>query len=163
MYKKARERIGLSPLRVEQGGSKDSHPCKIIMYKTGKVDTVWRPTQPKIRIASKKALNQSCAELNFELKRLIRIFGSIEHPTESTLPLLYIIILLRWESFEPLAPLQGGDRHMRSGTFCTKFNFEHLLYKAIFDAMRILGSVVPQTVSTSPFLYIIIFPERRIF
>ncbi len=41
--------------------------------------------------------------------------------------------------------------------FCTKFNFEQLLFKAFFDAMRIFGGVEPQTEFTSPFLYIIIF------
>ncbi len=53
------------PSGVELGGSKDSHLCQIIMYKNGKVDSVWGSTLPKIRIASKKALNKSYAKLNF--------------------------------------------------------------------------------------------------
>ncbi len=36
-----------------------------IMYKNGKVGPVWGPTLPKIRVASKKALNKSCTKLNF--------------------------------------------------------------------------------------------------
>ncbi len=35
----------------------------------------------------------------------------------------------------PLAPLQGGDRRMRSHTFCTKFNSEQLSFGAFFDVM----------------------------
>ncbi len=52
---------------------------------------------------------------------------------------------------------------MCSGTFCTKFNREQLLSEASFDAMRIFGNVVPQTVSTFPFLYIIIFQRGESF
>ncbi len=40
------------PPGVGLGGSKDSHLRKIIMYKNGKVDSVWRSTLPKISIAS---------------------------------------------------------------------------------------------------------------
>ncbi len=64
-YKKVHERICLSPPGMEPGGSKDSHLWKIIMYKNGEVDSVWGSTPPKIRIASKKALNKSCSKLNF--------------------------------------------------------------------------------------------------
>ncbi len=35
------------------------------MYKNGKVDSFQGSTLPKIRIASKKALNKSCSKLNF--------------------------------------------------------------------------------------------------
>ncbi len=34
-----------------------------------KVFSVWGSTQPKIRIASKKALNKNCSKLNFVQKR----------------------------------------------------------------------------------------------
>ncbi len=36
----------------------------------GKVDSVWGSTQPKICVASKKALNKSCSKLNFVQKSL---------------------------------------------------------------------------------------------
>ncbi len=38
----------------------------------------------------------------------IRIFGSVKPQTESTFPFLYIIIFLRWESFEPPSSTPGG-------------------------------------------------------
>ncbi len=50
---------------MELEGLKDFHICKIITYKNEKVDTVWGSTLPKIGIASKKALNESCSKLNF--------------------------------------------------------------------------------------------------
>ncbi len=52
---------------------------------------------------------------------------------------------------------------MRSRTFCMKFNFEQRLFKAFCDAMRIFGGVDPQTESTSPFLYLIIFQRWESF
>ncbi len=63
----------------------------------------------------------------------------------------------RWESFEHPSSTPVVDRHMRWQTFCMKFNFEQLFFKAFFDAMRIFGGVEPQTECTSPFLYVIIF------
>ncbi len=82
---------------------------------------------------------------------------------ESHLWKLYIIIFQRWESFKPFSSTLGEDRHMHSGLFCAKFNFKQLLFKAFFDAMRIFGGVEPQTESTSPFLYIIIFQRWESF
>ncbi len=61
---------------------------------------------------------------------------------------LYIIIFQKWKSFEPPSSTLGEDRHIRSLTFCTKFNFEQLLFKAFFYAMRIFGGIEPQTEST---------------
>ncbi len=40
-----------------------------------------------------------------------------------------------------------------------KFNGEQLLFEYLFDAMCIFGSVEPETESTFPFLYIIIFQK----
>ncbi len=74
-----------------------------------------------------------------------RIFGSVEPQTEPIFPFLYIIIFQRWESFEPLVPLQGQIDICARGLFCTKFNFEQLLFKAFFYAMRIFGIVERQT------------------
>ncbi len=63
-----------------------------------------------------------------------------------------------------LAPLRKGggwEIDIRApGLFCTKFNFEQLIFKVFFDPMRIFGSVEPQTESTFPFLYIIIFVTK---
>ncbi len=50
----------------------------------------------------------------------------------------------RWESLEPLPPWGGGWIDICARGFsCTKFNFEQLLFKAFFDAMRIFGGVEP--------------------
>ncbi len=46
---------------------------------------------------------------------------------------------------------------MLTDFFLMKFNAEQLLFQPFFDAIRIFGSVEPQTESTFPFLYIIIF------
>ncbi len=40
---------------------------------------------------------------------------------------------------------------------CTEFNAQQLLFEAFSHIMRIFGSVEPQTESTSPFQYNIIF------
>ncbi len=50
----------------------------------------------------------------------------------------------RWDSFEPLAPLQGKIDICVRGLFCTKFKFEQLLFKVFFDAMRIFAASRPK-------------------
>ncbi len=61
------------------------------------------------------------------------------------------------KSLEPPSSTRGGDRHMRSGLFYTKFNSEQLLFEAFFDVMRIFGCVELQSEFTFPLQYIIIF------
>ncbi len=73
----------------------------------------------------------------------MRIFGSIEQQTESTFPFLYIIIFQRWESFEHPSSIQGKIDICAHGLVCTKFNFEQLLLKAIFNVMHIFGCIEP--------------------
>ncbi len=68
LYKKVTERICLSPPRVEPAVSKDQYIWNLIMYKNGKLDSLWGSTMPKICISSKKASNKSCSELNFVQK-----------------------------------------------------------------------------------------------
>ncbi len=67
-YEKVLEHISLSPPWVELGGSKDQYIWNLIMYKNGKLDSLWGSMLPKIRITSKKASNNSCSELNFVQK-----------------------------------------------------------------------------------------------
>ncbi len=95
----------------------------------GKVDSVWGSTQPKIHVASKKALNKSCLKLNF-VRKSRRAHMSI---------------------FLQCVARRKLDICV-SGLFCTKFNFEQLLFKAFFDATCIFGDVEPQTEFTSLFL-----------
>ncbi len=73
------------------------------------------------------------------------IFGGVQLQSESTFPFLYIIISQLWESFEPPSSTPGETGIFARELFCTKFNFEQLLFKPFFDAMRIFGSVEPQT------------------
>ncbi len=47
----------------------------------------------------------------------MRIFGCAESQTESTFPFFYLIIIQRWESFEPPSSTLGGDRRMPLRTF----------------------------------------------
>ncbi len=64
-------------------------------------------------------------------------FCSIQSQTVSTLPFLYIIIFQRGESFDPPSTTGVGGGEIDTcapGPFCTKFNFEQLLFKAFFDA-----------------------------
>ncbi len=53
VQKKVHERICLPPLRVELGGSKDTHLRNIPMWKNGKVYSLWGLTLLKIRTESK--------------------------------------------------------------------------------------------------------------
>ncbi len=43
----------------------------------------------------------------------------------------------------PLAPHRGEIDICVRGLFCTKFNFEHLSFKAFSDVMRIFGCIDP--------------------
>ncbi len=63
----------------------------------------------------------------------------------------------------PLAPLRGEIDICARGLFCTKFNFEHFLFKASIDATRIFGSVGHQSGPTFPFLYVIILQRWESF
>ncbi len=100
---------------------------------------------------------------NFYLKLfffyVMCMVGRVEPWTEFTFPFLYIIIFQRLEFFEPPSSTPTRDRHMSSETFCTKFNFKQLLFKAFFDANRIFGSIEPQNESTFPFLHGIVVEE----
>ncbi len=91
----------------------------------------------------------------------MRIFGSVESQTVSTFPFLYIIILQRWESFEPPSyPPRGRWTYVLADFFVWNSISNNFYLKLFFDAMRIFGSVEPQTEYTFPFLYIIIFVTK---
>ncbi len=68
--------------------SKDSHLWKIIMYKNGKVDSVWGSMPPKTRITSKIALNKSCSKLNF-IQKSVRAHMPIFPRSEARGPSLW--------------------------------------------------------------------------
>ncbi len=59
LYKKVSRRICLSPLGVKLGGSKDCHLWNI-MFKNGKVDSLWGSMLLKIRVISRNASYKSC-------------------------------------------------------------------------------------------------------
>ncbi len=46
--------------------------------------------------------------------------------------------------------------------FCEKFNAHEFLFEGFFDIMRVFGSILPESESTFPFQYNIIF-ETSIF
>ncbi len=58
---------------------------------------------------------------------IMRIFGTVEPHTESTLPFLYIMIFQRWQYFEAPSSTPEEDRHVHLLTFlyrlqcCTNF------------------------------------------
>ncbi len=89
-----------------------------------------------------------CTKFNFEQLLFkaffdaMRVFGVVEAQTESISPFLYIIIFQRWESFEP-PPLRGKLDICAGRLFCTKLNFDQLLFETFFDAMRIFGASSP--------------------
>ncbi len=65
LYKKVRERICLSPPRVELDSSKDQYVNNLIIYRNWILDSLRGLTLPKTCITLKKDSNKSCAELNF--------------------------------------------------------------------------------------------------
>ncbi len=87
----------------------------------------------------------------------MRNFRGVEHQSESTFLFFYIVIFQRWASFEAVAPLFWEINICAGWLFCSKFNMEKHLFEPFFDAMRIFGSVEPQSESTFPFFYITIF------
>ncbi len=56
-----------------------------------------------------------------------------------------------------------GRQRCAPTEFCTEFNAQQLSFEAFSHIMRIFGSGEPQTESTFPFLYIIIFQRWESF
>ncbi len=59
LSKKVSGRICPFPPGVEQGGSKDCHLWKIIIYQNGEIDSLWSSMLSKIRIICKNDSNKS--------------------------------------------------------------------------------------------------------
>ncbi len=138
--------------------SKDQYVQNLIMYRNVKLDSLWGSMLPKIRITSKKGLNKSCSELNF-VPKSPRVHMSIS-PTCGVWGLQKSVHLKsynvqKWKS--PLAPIVGETDICAHWLFCTEFISEELSFEVFFDVMRIFGSIVPQSESNFPFLYIIKF------
>ncbi len=70
---------------------------------------------------------------------------------------------IQFSKMGPLAPLRWEIDLCARELFRTKFNFEHFLFIAFFDAMHIFGGAEVQTESTSLFFYIIIFQRWESF
>ncbi len=75
------------PSRVELRGTKDSHHWNIIMYKNGKVDSVWGSTLPKIRIIWENTSNKSCSELNSIQKKSVGVYVYLLPPPHTRVEL----------------------------------------------------------------------------
>ncbi len=88
----------------------------------------------------------------------LRIFGSVDHQSESTFLLSRFHTLLYFKDGNlswPLVSLWGGGAEIDMcprGLFSKKFDGEQLLFECFFDATRIFGSVELQTESAFPFL-----------
>ncbi len=96
---------------------------------------------------------------------LIRcVFLAASSPKLYLLSHFCILLFSKKENLSiPLAPLRGEIDICAWVLFCTKFNFEQLLFKALFYATRLFGSVKPQTSCTFQLLYIIVFPRWEPF
>ncbi len=92
-----------------------------------------------------------------------RVLGSAEPQTGSTVLFLFILYFKDGNLLRPLAPLWVEIDICYCRLFCTKFNAKQLLFQSFFYVMRIFGSVEPQTESTLPFLYLIIFQRWESF
>ncbi len=64
----------------------------------------------------------------------MRLFGSVQHKSECTFPFLYNLIFQPCHLLSPLAPLQGGDRHMPSQTFLHEIRCRKTFNWSVFSA-----------------------------
>ncbi len=70
----------------------------------------------------------------------MHIFGVVE-PKLNILPLFCTLFFKEWYLSSPLAPLQWKIDICAHRRFCTKFNFEPLLFETFFEVMRIFDGV----------------------
>ncbi len=148
--------MSISPTSGGQA-SKDQYFQNLIMYRNGKLDSLWGSMLPKICITSKKGLNKSCSELNFVQKSPWDMSIS---PTSGVGRLQRSVHLKSYnvqKQKSPQDPLPVETDICAYWLFCTKFKSEQLSFEASFDVMRIFGSVDPKSESNFPFLYIIRF------
>ncbi len=138
-------------------GSKYQYVWYLIMYRNGNLGSLYGSTLSKIRITWKKLEIKVVRNLISSKKVRERIFRTTYilsfFPGDAYfwqhwalkcmyLPFLYSIIFQPYQSFELPAPFWGrGDRHMRSGPFWEKFNFEPLLFWTFFHVMHFLTAV----------------------
>ncbi len=71
------------------------------------------------------------------------IFGSIQPLSECIFPFQTNIIFQPYQYFKPPSSTLGGAEIHKCARelFCTKFNFEQLLFEPFFDVLCIFGSV----------------------
>ncbi len=74
-------------------------------------------------------------------------------------PFQFNIIFETYQSFDPHSFNPGGDRHVRPLLFCMEFNSQQLLFEQIFDIVGNIGSIQPESDSTFPFQYNIMFRD----
>ncbi len=138
--------------------------CILLFFKEDNISIHLVLFRRKIHIY---ALWLFCMKFNFEqllFKAFFdatHIFGSVEPQTGPTFLFSCIIILQKWESFQTRSSTLRGDRHTRSRTFCTKFNFEQLLSKAFFMRCVVRPSS-PKLYLFSRFYTVLFFKEENL-
>ncbi len=86
------------------------------------------------------------------------IFSKVEPQTGSTFSFQYTAIFETYQFLEPPSSTPGGIDMCAHGIFCTEFNAQLPLYGEAFSrTVHIFGSVEPQTESTFPFEYNVIY------
>ncbi len=89
-----------------------------------------------------------CPEFNSEQHlfepffNAMRIFSSAALQSKSTFLFFYIVLFQRWISFEPLASLCGGDRHMRSQTFLYEIQLRTTFIRSFFFMRCVFLAVI---------------------
>ncbi len=89
----------------------------------------------------------------------MRIFGTVQSESESTSQFQYIIIFQRLQSFKAPSSTPGDMDICADWFFCIKFNSQQLLFEQFLDIVGNFGSVQPESESTFPFQWNIMFRD----
>ncbi len=125
-----------------------SHFCILLFFKEDNISISLVLFRGEIDICARGLF---CMKFNFEqllFKAFLMrcVFLAVSSP-KLDLPRFCILLFFKEENFSiPQIHWGGGEERIdicARGLFCTKFNFEQLLFKAFSDAMSIFGSVEP--------------------
>ncbi len=94
---------------------------------------------------------------------IIHILGGIESRSLFIFLFHYIIIFHRFQSFELLTSILGGDRYVHRQVFYRKWNSQQLLLQAFIHIIGIFGSIEPFSQFIFLFQYIILFQTWQSF
>ncbi len=163
-YKRNSGPICLPSPAVELGGSEDWFVSNIILYRNGKVNSLSGSTLPKIHIIWENASNKSCRALNSVQKsqraRTFIIPKRGARGLQRLTPLKYCNVS-KLTIFGAPSSTYGKIDACSHWLFCTEFNARQLLFEAFSQIMRIFDSIEPESESTFPFQYNIIFETNQ--